>query len=142
MKTNEMIVASVYRDSVAIAINGQTQTITWERLRAAAEQADADLAYVRLLSDATNMAADGPVIVTVRRDNTNVWWVVSVTAEAGGGRANWHRLADEGGTHPNQMLAGCEADDICHRLGKRVVARVGFDGTREKAQAASVRNRG
>lgn len=146
MKTKmDMAVVDVGRDGAKISVrddsgNSRKQWIAWAELRSAARQDDLELraVYSRLLATAEDMAADGPVVVSVGQDSTNVWWSAGVSAYYGGGRANYHRLATEGGTHPNHMLAAAEADDICQRLGGRVVSRQGFDGPAAKAQIAKI----
>ena len=139
-KTNEIVVLEVGARGAKVAVNGENKWIDWDVLRAAAGQRDAALAdvYRTVLRRAAAMAADGPVIVSVGRDETNVWWSAGVSAAWGGGQANYGRRADEGGTHPNQMLAASEAADICDRLGDRVIGRRGFDGAAARQQIAKI----
>lgn len=128
IKTSRMSVESVGRTHVVVRDrDGQTQSVSWDTLRAASRQDDAKLSgfYGRLLRTAEAMAADGPVVVSVHKNETNVWWVVTVTAVHGLGVANWRRLADEGGTHAGWRTAIGEAKDICERLGARVIERQG-----------------
>ena len=109
-------------------------------LRAAAAQEDAEAAawYRRILALAEAEAANGPVIVSVHQDGTNVWWVCTVTAFWGGGPANYRRATDEGGTLPNHLLAALEAARICDRLGKRVEVRDGFDSEVARERLAKI----
>lgn len=139
-KFNEALVLSVSVHGVRVAVNGENKTVEWDALRAAAGQADPALAtiYRGILREAEALAADGPVVVSVHRDHTNVWWVATVTALHGGGKANYPRLCDEGGRLPNHLLAACEAEDICQRLGSRVAQRVGFDSPAAKARAQKI----
>lgn len=129
IKTSRMSVESVGRTHVVVRdCDGQTQSVSWDTLLAASRQDDTKLSvfYGRLLRTAEAMAADGPVVVSVHRNETNVWWVVTVTAAHGCGAANWRRHADEGGTHGSWRTAISEAEDICERLGARVIERQGF----------------
>ena len=123
-----------------VLIDGDNRWIGWSDLSAACQQEDAELAaeYRSINRRARAMAADGPVVVSVNQDHTNVWWVASVRALHGGGEAAYPRCRDEGGTLPNHMLAACEAEDICQRLGSRVARRDGFDGLAAKARAAKI----
>lgn len=135
--SDKMHVETVGEWSVVIRRGTERYSVEWPVLRAAAVQDDAALrmAYAAMLEQAEAMAAEGPVVAEVGQDATNVWWVASFAALYGGGPANVRRHRDEGGTHPNQMLAAIEAHEICTRLGARVVRRVGFNGPAEVAAA-------
>lgn len=139
-RTNEILVLAVSETAVKVAVNGDNKWLDWDTLRAAAHQDDAALrtVYAGCLSQAAAMAADGPVVVSVGRDHTKVWWVATVTALHGGGEARYARDRTEGGTLPNHLLAACEAEDICQRLGSRVARRVGFDGPAAKDRARKI----
>lgn len=140
MRTNEIIVMGTDECGLRVAVNGENQRLSWADLDAARGQADAGLAeaYQRIHRDAAALAAGGPVVVSVHRDATNVWWVATVRALHGGGYAAYARRRDEGGTLPNHLLAACEAEDICQRLGERVALREGFDGPAAKARASEI----
>ena len=140
MKTNELLVLETTEEDVQVAQNGENKWLSWDALIAAANQSDAALAtvYRGVYRQAVAMAADGPVVVSVHRDHTNVWWVATVRALHGGGEAKYSRRADEGGTLPNHLLAACEAEDICQRLGSRVARREGFDGPAAKKRARGI----
>lgn len=109
-----------------------------DRLSAAdAAQDDAiRAAYVSLLAQAQALAEQAGLCVEVRRDSTNVWWVVSVFTVCGEFPVDYRRQADEGGTHCNEMLASCEASDICERLGSKVQQRKFDISAKEKARRA------
>jgi hypothetical protein len=126
--TNALVVVRVDEGGVTVAVNGENRRVAWDDLRAAAGQADRELAaaYKGVLREAEGVASRGPVEVGAHRDSTNVWWVVTVRAALGGGPADWHRHADEGGTHARHSAAAFEAEGICRRLGKRVRSRTGF----------------
>lgn len=143
IETNALLVLSVDSAGAIVAANGRNTMIDWDTLRRAVQQEDAELrrAYSALLTAAEDMAADGPVEVSVEQDSTNVWWVAGVTAAWGGGYANYHRRADEGGTQPNHLCAAIEAADICDRLGSRVVRRIGFDGAAARRQREKIMSR-
>lgn len=133
-KTEKWLVASVDRHGVKLirwlGREQERESISWDTLRAAAAQDDHTLSaeYGRLLRDATTMAADGPVEIHVGQDHTNVWWVATVSAVYGGGDANYHRHADEGGTLAHAWMAQREAEDIAKRLGARCAGIYSHDG--------------
>lgn len=114
--------------------------VSWVEISEACEHAPDELrgTYQRINRVAREMAAKGPVVITVQKNSTNVMWEVKIEAAHGGGYVDYHRAADEGGDHPNQMLAACEAQRICERLGRREIRRVGFDGPAETARAAAI----
>lgn len=118
-------VINVDRKGATIESDGQSMCVSWGDLAAAAAQEDRSLSavYSRLLGSARQMAADGPVDISVHQDYTNVWWVCTVSAVNGGGPANYSQYRDEGGTHPHAKLAIWEALRICERLGSRVYSR-------------------
>lgn len=142
MKTASATVQSVSIEGVTVIVDDRTEFISWHDLDRAARQDDRELAtiYGDIRTEAHRRAADGPVRVEVRQDATHVWWVCCVSALYGGGSANYTRLADEGGTHPNCMLASSEAIDICERLGSRVHSRVGIDAD-AKSKIARIVNK-
>lgn len=127
--TNALVVVSVDRDGVLVAVNGTNKRIDWYDLRAAARQEDTSLreAYAGVLREAEALAAKGPVEIEVKQDpQTNVYWIVCVRARLGGGPVSWRRAADEGGTLGTCREAKFEAEGICKRLGSRVESRIGF----------------
>ena len=140
IETNKVLVLDTSESGVKLAVNGENTWLAWDALWSACGQDDAELAaaYQAIYRRARAKAEFAPAVVAVHQDHTNVWWVVSVTSAHGGGEVNYPRRRDEGGTHPNHMLAACEAEDICQRLGSRVARRVGFDGPAAKEHARKI----
>lgn len=119
-------------DDTAVYIDHRR--LSWETLRSAACQDDPELAatYRNLLDRAEATAAtQSPVVITVRRDHTHVWWVAQARAVWGGGvvrraAGGGYYAADEGGTLASRDLAAGEAQRIAERVrrdGRRVTVR-------------------
>lgn len=124
-----IVVTAVHCADVDISVDGVSHRITWQTLDDACSQSDPELAreYQSIRQQAREMAADGPVVVEVCQDASNVWWVVRVYAAHGGGHVHCEKRRDEGGTLPDFRAAWREAREISARLGARLHQQIGFD---------------
>ncbi len=120
----ELIVSSVNFRGVTITTPTDTQTITWDDLRAAASQAsnpnaetELAAAYSRLLDQARRLASQGPLRVDVVTQTGGATWEVWCVDAFGAYDRSLMR-ADEGMSHPHRKLAEIEADEIRDRLRK------------------------
>jgi hypothetical protein len=117
-------VSTVSATGVTVEVDGKTQTIPWTTLRAAAEQADTELAdlYRAILRDAEEMVCQSrPIRLQGTEINTNVYGVIGVGIDGQWRPVRAYRglrlRADEGIDLYRLDHARSEAAEIARRNG-------------------------